>query len=62
MIIHHRKDGRYEYVITRTDDALWAEVSFETFDSFDDASVAAGEALERYRTAIRKGGRVKHTD
>jgi hypothetical protein len=59
MTILNRKDGRYGYVITRVDDPLWAEVSLDTFDSFDDASVAAGEALQRFAQAIQRAGPLK---
>lgn len=59
MIIQSRNDGRYGYVITRTDDPLWAEASFDTFDSIDEAAIAAGEVLERYSRAIQTGRRVK---
>lgn len=59
MTILNRKDGRYGYVITRADDPLWAEVSLDTFDSFDDASVAAGEDLQRFAQAIQRAGPLK---
>jgi hypothetical protein len=43
------RSGRYGYVITRIDKPDWAEASLDTFDSVDDAAVAAGDALERHR-------------
>jgi hypothetical protein len=49
MIIQARNDGRYGFVITRTDNLDWEDGPLDTFASLDEASDAAVEALEKYR-------------